>query len=234
MISKIKISVKNEVGILGKVAIALNKKGYKITHQSVSNIDQENVNEISFDVEANHKIELDELDYLKADIPQIVEIHQLDTSVAVDVGSLLKTYGKQLVGKYPDIWQLIKKIDNELDLIIKEQVLTKLGKGFGRWQCKNNYTLGGLLSLDKTLQRMLWPSLNEFLSVNAKGNIIEVNDCPHCTNQSDSTPSCFFIKGYIEGFLTALEHLPTVSIVQLSSKAMGDKHCDFEVKTGKE
>jgi predicted hydrocarbon binding protein len=234
MISKIEFTTKNEAGILGKIAIALNNKGYTIAHQSVSNIGQENFTLINFSIEASHKIKLDELNYLKTDIPQIVEIHQLDSVVELDVSDLLKTYGKQLIGKHPDIRQLIQKIDNELDLIIKEQVLTKLGKGFGKWLCKNNYALGGLLSLDKTLQRMLWPSLNEFLSVNVKGNIVEVSDCPHCANQSDSVPSCFFIKGYIEGFLNALEHLPSTTVVQLSSKAMGDNLCDFEVETSKE
>lgn len=234
MISKIEFTVKNEAGMLSRIAITLIKKGYKITRQSVADLDHDDFALISFSIEANHKIKLDEFDYLKTDIPQIIEIHQLDAAVTVDISSLLKNYGKQLVSEYPDIRQLIQKIDNELDLTIKKEVLTKLGKGFGKWQCKNNYALGGLLSFDKTLQRMLWPSLNEFLNAKARGNIIEISDCPHCAKQSDSALNCFFIKGYIEGFLDALEHLPSTSVVQLSSKSMGDIHCDFEVKTSKD
>jgi len=232
MISKIEFTANDDNGLLGKIAIALIKKKYKIIHQSVSKLDQQNLALFIFEIESGQIIELNDIDHLKTDIPEIIKINQLDQLKDIDklVSSQLALYGKKLVGEFPDILSILQQIDNELDETIKEQVLTKLGKGLGRWLCKSNYSLGGLLSLDKTLNRMLWPSLNEFLSVKAKGAVVEVSNCPHCIDQFDSKPSCFFIKGYIEGFLSVLDHLPPTLIIQLHSKAMGDNHCDFEVK----
>ncbi len=237
MISNIELTAVNETGILGKIAIALIKKGYKIVGQSISNDDNQDFCLIKFGLETNHEIVKGEIEHLKTTIPQIVKIHDQAENGSganetdINVNELLKNYGKQLIGEYPNISHLLKKIDNELAPSIKQEMLTKLGKGLGRWQCKNNYSLGGLLSLDKTLQRMVWPSLKDFLTIDAKGTFVEVHDCPHCFNQVDSKPSCFFIAGFIEGFLDSLNHLPLTSVAQIHSKAMGHKHCSFEVRS---
>ncbi len=244
MISTIELTVTNETGILGRIAISLIKNGFKVVGQSVSGLDNQDQCLMTFRIEASQAIVNSDIEYLKTEILEIIEIHGETKATTVtatpvaaeDVKTILKSYGEQVIEKFPDINEYLTGIDHQLAPSNKEEILTKLGKGIGRWQCKKNYALGGLLDLDKTLERMLWLSLNDFLSIEASGNMIAVSDCPHCSGQQvvDTQPSCFFIIGYIQGFLGFLEHLPVTTVIQLHSKATGHKSCDFEIRSDAE
>ncbi len=238
MISNIEMTAVKQTGVLGKITIALIQKGHKVVGQSMSNLDDKNLCLIKFGIEAVHELPKSDFEFLITDIPQVVKIHDdgqeksiTQTVAEIDITVLLNDYGQQLVSQYPNIRQLLTKIDSDLPEAVNQEVLTKLGKGFGRWQCNNNYSLGGLLPLDKTLQRMLWPSMEDFLMLEVKGNRVEVMDCPHCFDNVDDEPSCYFITAYIQGFLDTLNHLPLTSVVQLHSKASGHRHCSFEVSS---
>ncbi len=237
MNSNIEMTATKQAGILGKIAVALITKGYKVVGQSVSDLDDNNLCLVRFGIDSNHEFSQGEFEYLKTDVPQVLQIHDTDkapitqTTAGVDVSSQLKIYGKQLIGQYPDIRHLLTNIENEIPSEIRQDLFTRLGKGFGRWQCTNNKSLGGLLSLDKTLQRILWPALNDFLDIEALGNRVEVRDCPHCFDKIQKESNCYFITAYIEGYLAVLDHLPDTSVVQLPRKSSVHEYCRFEVRS---
>ncbi len=191
---------------------------------------------IKYSIDAVSENIAKDLEDIKANFPQIIKIiDNLEKPIEktvddIDVSEILNNYGKKIVEKFPHINELLQHIDRELDPSIQRVVLSKLGEGVGRWQYNHNYQFGGLLPLDKTLQRMVWPSLQDFLSINAKDHIVEVYDCPHCAGRVDSGSNCLFISSYIQGFLNSLAHLPAISVIQLQSKSMGHGYCSFEVK----
>ncbi|MEE9413379.1 MAG: hypothetical protein V3V22_10050 [Methylococcales bacterium] len=240
MISNIEMTTTKQAGILGKIAVALITKGYKVVGQSISDLDDNDVCLVRFGIDANHEFSQGEFDYLKTDIPQVLQVHDsvseevpiIQSTTGFDINSILKSYGKQLIGQYPDIRHLLTNIENEIPSDIRQDLFTRLGKGFGRWQCTNNQSLGGLLSLEKTLKRILWPALNDFLDIEALGNQVEVRDCPHCFDKAQKETNCYFITAYIQGYLDALDHLPGTSVVQLPRKSSMHEHCRFEVRSG--
>ena len=184
---------------------------------------------MALEVESSQGLTDEDIAQIKADIDGIVGV--MDKSAAnLDVKALLDQYGPQLISSYPKVQDTLKKCTGELPASGKPEVLSRLGRGLGRWQYGQNYALGGLLSLDKTLQRMLWPSLEKFLDIEADGNRVKVKNCPVCASSSTGEDNCHFIAAYIEGFLGELAHLSGASVVQSAAAAAGSPHCSFEVR----
>lgn len=234
MITSINFTVNDEPGYLGKIAVAMIQIGCTPVKQSIVRPDDKAYCIIKFDLEADHPIKLEELEAVKNSIPEIINIESEQQPVAkknmVDISPLLVDYGKQLISEYPHINYLLETIENKLDEDVRDEVLCKLGRALGKWQFKKNYALGSSLPLDKTLQRMVWPSLEEFLHLQKDHNKIRVSNCPHCDiREYNSEPNCPFIIGYINGFLGMLPHLSSVEVRQISSRSSGGSHCAFEV-----
>ena len=204
------------------------KRGFKINRQAVVEQDEGNLSLLRFEIESKQGLTGEDVAFLEAEIPGVVAV--LENSAAdTDVKALLDRYGPQLIGRFPGIRDTLQKCAAELPASSKPEVLTRLGRGLGRWQYAQNYALGGLLSLEKTLQRMLWPSLEDFLDIETSGNRVEVRNCPVCASHDVGASDCHFVAGYIAGFLGELAHLPATSVIQ-SAAAAGSAHCSFEVR----
>lgn len=237
MLSNLEITAVKQTGVLGKIAVFFINKGFKIVGQSSTELDDKSLCLFKFDIESKQQLSKSDFEYLIKEIPQVIKIddHPTITEIPeqeqqIDLSPLINDLGNQLVNRYPDIIQLLKKIDYSLSAEIRKDVLSKLGKGLGQWQSQNKYSLGGLLCLDKTLHRILSPSLSEFLDVEYRKQRITVNNCPHCFQQEDHTPGCFFITAYIQGFINSFSHLPETTVHQIHSKANGHQNCVFEIR----
>ncbi|MEM7116793.1 MAG: 4-vinyl reductase [Chloroflexota bacterium] len=185
------------------------------------------------------------LEAIKEKIPAITRIETDKTAVSTTrptsaktstSGSLVTTdqlnqLGQRLVVAYPQIRREIRRIDEQLDPAVRDDMLLQLGEALGKWQYRKNYSLGARLTLDKTLQRIVWPALEDFLQITKGETFVRVLDCPHCaTEQTPTEPNCHFITGYIRGFLEVIPRLPSQQVIQTQSKALGHNACVFEIK----
>ncbi len=240
MLTNLELTTVKQTGVLGKIAVALVKKGFKITGQAITDLDDNRLCLIKFGIETQQECSENDFDFLSKEIPQVIKINGLATKKEIsqpekkiDGSDLISNLGNQLINKYPDILPLLKKIDYSLSVETRQDVLSKLGRGIGRWHSKNKFSRGSRLSLDKTLQRMLCPSLKKFLDIEYSNKQVIVNNCPHCYQQEDHKPGCYFITAYIQGFLDTFTHLPATTVNQLHSKANGFENCIFEIRLAK-
>jgi len=227
--TSIEITAARETGLLGKVAVLLIKKGFKITRQTVTDLDDGDACLMSIEINSQQDVTPADIDRIKSEFPGIVLV-KIKSDTGFDARALLDEYGPRLIKQYPGIHDSLSKCTAGLPESGKLEVLTKLGKGLGRWRYKQDYARGGLLSFDKTVQRMLWPSLEDFLDIESDGNRVNVKDCPVCASHADGGKNCHFIAAYIEGFLGELSHLSNTSVVQSAAAAAGSPHCSFEVR----
>lgn len=229
MRSNIAITAAKETGLLSKVAVLLIKKGFRIHRQTISEQADEQSCLLYFEIESQQELTNTDIAQLEAELPGLVTLRQ-DSATGPDMRARLDEYGKQLISQYPGIRDTLQKCVDELPASSKAELLARLGQGLGRWRFRKDYALGGLLSLDKTLQRMLWPSLDDFLDIEADGNRLDVRDCPVCASHIGAGEQCHFVAAYIEGFLGELTHLPPTRVVQSAAAAAGSPHCSFEVR----
>ncbi|MCK5662191.1 MAG: hypothetical protein KAI17_01845 [Thiotrichaceae bacterium] len=245
MITNVIFTVPDKTGILGKVAILLLNNGFQMLEQSMAPSDVEGQSLIKIKLEADKAINEDDFSILKQLVPEIIHIDcgnkpassTISTSDSNDLIALTKVYFDRLVDAYPQIAPIIKTINSELDVATRNEVLSTLGRALGRRQYKTNYALGGVLNIDKTLQRMLKPCLKEFVEVeqfdlSGSGSAeIKLLNCPVCLNHISSSPDCVFISEFINGFLKSVPNIQDTSVKQMQCKAMGDHSCTFNIES---
>ncbi|MFK5947753.1 MAG: hypothetical protein QM500_03150 [Methylococcales bacterium] len=245
MITNVIFTVPDRIGILSEVTIALLNNDFIMREQSISPADVDQQSLIKIKMEADKAINEGDLNVLKQLVPEIIHINcgnkppPLTVSVSDnnDLLVLTKNYFDKLVDAYPKIAPLIKVINSELDEPTRNEVLKKLGRALGRRQYKMNYALGGVLNIDKTLQRMLSPCLKEFVEIeqfklsNSGSVEIKLLNCPICHDHTSTSPDCIFISEFINGFLSSVPNIQDISVKQTQSKAMGDHYCTFEIET---
>lgn len=237
MLTKIEITTVKQTGVLGKIALALINKGYKVNRQTITDLEDNRLCLIKLEIESQKDCLKGEFEFLYKEVRQVIKIndHYKEKEIPIQnkqtyKPDLIKNLGNQLIIKFPDIIPLLKKIDYSLSAESRQDVLTKLGKGLGRWQSQKKITRGGQLSLDKILKKLLRPSLKKFLDVEYSNNQFIVNNCPHCYQQEDTTPGCYFITAYMQEFLDTFTYLPSITVHQLHSKANGFQNCVFEIR----
>lgn len=259
MITTVVVTADSKAGNLARIALAARRLGYRALKQSMLKSPEAQFDKIQLEIESDMPIGAAELSGIRRIVPTVVDIQMMGTAnrlknslvtrdevIRADarraasqvriaapteaVKALVSRYGKLMVGRYPDIADLVIQFDDEVPAIERNAALMSLGKGIGRWQYKKKYSLGAKLSLDKTIQRMLWPALSEFVAINREGARVFVLNCPHGSGSAGTIePDCNFVTGFISGFLNETGHFRGVDVVQLS-KQKGSGHCCFEIR----
>ncbi len=244
MITNAIFTVPDKTGILGEVTVALLNSGFQIEEQSMSPAEIEGQSLIKVKLEADKAINEDDLNVLKVLVPEITSIDCGNkSSTAAVIGSnhadhseLVKAYFDKLVEAYPQLGTPLEKINDEVDETLRNEILTKVGRALGKRQYKKDFALGGLLSVDKTLHRMLRPCLKSFLELEefefTTPSSVEITllNCPVCRDRVSASPDCGFISEFIDGFLSSVPNIERVSVIQTQSKASGGRCCVFELE----
>ncbi len=245
MITTVVFTANSKAGNLARIALAARRLGFRSVKQAKLRSDRPDFDKIQLDLESDYLIQVNDLNSIREIVPTVVQIQSVGAEkgqvaakrtrqqpasavVTGDAKEIAGRFGKQMVASFPNIRPIIKQLNDELDSEIRDDVMLKLGKGIGRWRYKKRYAHGAKLPLDKTLQRLAWPALGEFVEISKEEMRVHVHNCQHGSQTAD-TPDCHFITGFLQGFLGEMTHFRAVDVVQ-AGKSTGGGSCVFEVR----
>ncbi len=252
MITTVVFTANSQAGNLARIALAARRLGYRSVKQYKLKSDKPNLDKIQIDFESDFSIRVNELAEIRTIVPTVIQIEPMETSQSAhsrtkstkptpqsqtatsapsgDVKEIAGRYGKQIVAEFPNIGHLVMRLDNEVDSEVRDDVLLRLGKGIGRWRYKKAYAHGAKLPLDKTLQRLVWPALAEFVDITKGNSQVQVHNCYHGTDsQRSAALNCHFVTGFLQGFLGEMTHIKVAEIKQVA-KSTQNQACVFEVR----
>ena len=69
MLTNLELTTVKQTGVLGKIAVALVKKGFKITGQAITDLDDNRLCLIKFGIETQQECSENDFDFLSKEIP---------------------------------------------------------------------------------------------------------------------------------------------------------------------
>lgn len=150
------------------------------------------------------------------------EVLQLDADQAA-VEKLLP----KLMGDYPQIFPLLKKLEQSVEEGARESSLSLAGQRIGTWLFERNHAVTSKMALDEAMERIGVPALRALTEVDYAANQLHIRHSPLCTEEGRS--SCKFFSGYLEGLLGPVVASQGLSIFSVCCRSCGANECVLAV-----
>jgi hypothetical protein len=146
------------------------------------------------------------------------EVLQLDADQAA-VEKLLP----KLMVDYPQIFPLLKKLEQSVEEGARESSLSLAGQRIGTWLFERNHAVTSKMALDEAMERIGVPALRTLTEVDYSANQLHIRHSPLCTEEGRS--SCRFFSGYLEGLLGPVVASQGLSIFAVCCRSCGANEC---------
>lgn len=153
-----------------------------------------------------------------APVEPFKEVRQLDADQAA-VEKLLP----KLMGDYPQIFPLLKKLEQSVEEGARESSLSLAGQRIGTWLFERNHAATSKMALDEAMQRIGVPTLRALTDVEYSANQLHIRHSPLCTDEGRS--NCMFFSGYLEGLLGPAVASQGLSIFAVCCRSCGANEC---------
>jgi hypothetical protein len=151
-----------------------------------------------------------------------VETVQLDADEAM-VEKLLP----KLMSDYPQIFPLVKKLEQSVQVGARESSLLLVGQRLGAWVFQRQHALNTKMDLEAAMTRIGVPALGALLEVEYTGNQLHIRNSPLCAEDGHS--GCKFLSGYLEGLLGPVIASQGLSIFEVCCRSFGADECVLAV-----
>lgn len=151
-----------------------------------------------------------------------VELVQLDADAAA-VEKLLP----KLTGDYPQIFPIVKKLEQAVEVGARESSLLLAGQRIGAWVFERQHALNTKMDLQSAIERIGVPALSALLEVEYSGNQLHIRNSPLCLPEGPS--GCKFLSGYLEGLLGPVIASQGLSIFEVCCRSCGADECVLAV-----
>lgn len=155
-------------------------------------------------------------------VEPFVELTQLDADTAA-VEKLLP----KLMGDYPQIFPLVKKLEQSVEAGARESSLLLAGQRIGAWLFERQHAVKTKMDLDTAIERIGVPALSALLEVEYTGNQLHIRNSPLCMPEGQS--GCKFLSGYLEGLLGPVIASQSLSIFEVCCRSCGADECVLAV-----
>ncbi|MDJ0508466.1 MAG: roadblock/LC7 domain-containing protein [Crocosphaera sp.] len=146
-----------------------------------------------------------------------------------DLERQLIEIAQDLINLYPDFIAKVRDIDNQPDM--NAQSMQKLGQ----------YVGAGLITRGKIKQvspknimacinKLILPAISDFTIADSHKNEIKVYANPFCIHKTSTKPSCYFLRGMMEGLIQSVNTLPELMVDETTCKATGADCCTFVIR----
>ncbi|GLQ92058.1 hypothetical protein [Dyella acidisoli] len=172
-----------------------------------------------------------EFDFMRASVPApapvvaeepFVEMVQLEADQAA-VEKLLP----KLMDDYPQIFPLVKKLEQSVQPGARESSLLLVGQRVGAWVFQRQHALNTKMDLEAAMTRVGVPALSALLEVEYSGNQLHIRNSPLCAEDGHS--GCKFLSGYLEGLLGPVIASQGLSIFEVCCRSFGADECVLAV-----
>lgn len=128
-----------------------------------------------------------------------------------------------LMSGYPEIFSLVKKLEQSVAEGARESTLQLAGQRMGAWTFERSHATDGTMSLEEAIERVGAPALRSLVDMDHKGNQLHIRNSPLCIEEGRS--SCKFFSGYLEGLLGPLVPSQNLSIFEVCCRSCGANEC---------
>lgn len=133
----------------------------------------------------------------------------------------------KLMDDYPQIFPLIKKLEQSVPPGARESSLQLVGQRVGAWVFQRRHALTTKLELEAAMARVGVPALSELLEADYSGNQLHIRNSPLCADNGHS--GCKFLSGYLEGLLGPVVASQNLSIFEVCCRSFGADECVLAV-----
>jgi len=133
----------------------------------------------------------------------------------------------KLMDEYPQIFSLIKKLDQSVPAGARESSLQLVGQRVGAWVFQRQHALTTKLELEAAMTHVGVPALNALLEVDYSGNQLHIRNSPLCAENGHS--GCKFLSGYLEGLLGPVVASQSLSVFEVCCRSFGADECVLAV-----
>ncbi|MDJ0658507.1 MAG: 4-vinyl reductase [Crocosphaera sp.] len=168
---------------------------------------------------------------------QLIEDGQKTTETNYSLSEQLKTddfekelldMAQKLINLYPDFVAAVRDIDT--NPTIDDQQMLTLGNYVGQGLLKQGKIKAvSVNNLVSAINKLIVPSLSYFMIAEGQDNELQVHANPFCLYKTSDVPSCYFLRGMIEGLLASVSHLREFTVEEITCKATGDDSCRFKM-----
>ncbi|MGK7940348.1 MAG: V4R domain-containing protein [Crocosphaera sp.] len=136
---------------------------------------------------------------------------------------------QDLINIYPDFIAQVRDMENKPDM--NPQTMQKLGQYVGA----GLMTRGKIKQVSPTnitacINKLILPAISDFTIADAHKNEIKVYANPFCIHKTSSQPSCYFLRGMMEGLIQSVNNLPELMVDETTCKATGADCCTFTIR----
>ena len=133
----------------------------------------------------------------------------------------------KLMDDYPQIFPLIKKMEQSVSPGARESSLQLVGQRVGAWVFQRQHALSTKLELEAAMTRVGVPALSALLEVDYSANQLHIRNSPLCAENGHS--GCKFLSGYLEGLLGPVVASQSLSIFEVCCRSFGADECVLAV-----
>jgi predicted hydrocarbon binding protein/predicted regulator of Ras-like GTPase activity (Roadblock/LC7/MglB family) len=134
---------------------------------------------------------------------------------------------QDLINSYPDFVANVKDINPKFSNPNMLQLGQEVGKGLIE---QGKIEQISPKNIPLALKKLIIPAIDPFVIADAQGNELKIHANPFCLNQTSDEPSCYFLRGMIEGLLQSVSNLPEFTVDETTCKATGADSCTFTIK----
>ena len=136
---------------------------------------------------------------------------------------------QDLINLYPDFIAKVRDMDNKPEMT--PQTMQKLGQYVG----EGLITRGKIKqvspkNITSCINKLILPAISDFTIADAQKNEIKIYANPFCIHKTSTQPSCYFLRGMMEGLIKSVNDLPELMVDETSCKATGADCCTFVIR----
>jgi len=221
----------DKAGSLAGLVVFLNRKGYAVKGQKVTELP-------SGARLIKVRLALAQLDKerLSAELKALDPLYNL-LSVTFTDGSHGKSQSPaqsaadlitEMARQFPEIVALVRAYGGAFGAQARDVALFDAGKKLGGFHYRKEWSFGSPLKMPTALHRALVPALEKFCRVEATDTQVVLPQSPFC-GTGELIVCCDFITGFMQGFLDAGPRSTQTQVQQVACKAKGQAHCAYHV-----
>lgn len=140
----------------------------------------------------------------------------------------LAQMAQDLINSYPDFVAAVQDFDKNPE--ISDQNMLKLGQYVGRGLVdQGKIKQVPIKNIPIGINKLILSAINPFMIADAQGNELRVFANPFCMHKTSNEPSCYFLRGMMQGLLQSVRNLPEFTVEETSCKATGADSCIFTI-----
>lgn len=227
----ITVSGADKAGSLAGLMVFLNRRGYTIKGQKVTELP-------SGARLVKVRLGLAQIDKekLSAEIKALDPLYNL-LSVTFEDASRKNTQTpaqsaadliREMARQFPDIVALVRAYGGAFGVQARDVALFDAGKKLGGFHYRKEWSFGSPLRMPTALRRALVPALEKFCPVEATDTQVALPESPFC-GADGGIVCCDFVAGFMQGFLDAGPLSMDAQVQQIACRAKGQPHCAYHV-----